>query len=106
MKSWVVSLSINVAVITVPSSVIRIFILSVLSGDVSVRLGHRASSVDDQRVADHVARARAAEPKHGRCDLFRPADTAERYLLHHILVGLLVPTDHIPSNLRVDGACA
>ena len=36
MKSWVVLLSIKVAVISVSSTVILIFILSLLSGDISV----------------------------------------------------------------------
>ena len=70
----------------------------------AANLHHRHPAIDGEGVADHVARAGAAEPEHGRGDLLGPARAADGDVLRDLGVRLLVPADDVAGDLRVDQA--
>src|SRR5262249_13741783 len=62
----------------------------------------RHPAVHGEGVADDVARPRAAQPQHGRCDLLGPTRPADGDVLRDLGVGLLVSGYDVAGDLRVD----
>src|SRR5579875_532194 len=62
----------------------------------------RHSAIHRQSVTHHITGPGAAQPQHHGRNLLRPSRTPNGNTLCDLVVGLLVPADHVTSNLRID----
>ena len=63
---------------------------------------NRHPAIDGESVADDVTCPRTAEPQHNGCDFFWLSRSAHRNLLRNLAVRILISTDDIAGDLRVD----
>src|SRR2546430_11695172 len=64
------------------------------------------SAIDSERVTDHEACARAAQPKNGSGDLLRPTKPPNRLVSHHVFHGDRFLGHHVRNHWRLDGSRA
>src|SRR2546430_1906476 len=60
------------------------------------------SAIDNQRVADHEAGARATQPKNCRRDFLRPTQSAYRHVSHDLFHGVRFLSQHVRNHRRID----
>src|SRR6266513_6116586 len=60
------------------------------------------SAIDNERVPDHEACARAAEPKNGSGDLLRPTKSPNRLVSQDVFHGVWFLGQHVRNHRRID----
>src|SRR5258706_15089650 len=60
------------------------------------------SAIDNERVTDHEACARAAKPKNGRGDLLRSTKSANRHVSHDLFHSVWFLSQHLRYHRRID----
>src|SRR6266480_7559049 len=64
------------------------------------------SAIDSERVTDHEACKRAAQPKNSSGDLLGPAKPPDRLASHHVFQGDRFLGQHVRNHWRLDSSRA